>query len=98
MGQGSLKQKMSNMISNLSDRVKAAEIEKSPTGEFPSVSPSTWTNARNRVRHKSTLISDQHVSTAVRRKVAWRMMELHLKMSLQMECSTCSDKDQAHHL
>ena len=47
-GQGSLNQQMSHtmdLLSDLSNRVTLAEIQKSPREESPSVSPSTWTTA-----------------------------------------------------
>ena len=95
--QGSLKQQMSHMmglLSALSDRIKAAETQKSPREESFPVSPSTSTTARTRVRCLSTPTSDHHMSAAVRRKVAKRMREFHLPKEISSDRGLDSDEDQ----
>ena len=79
--QGIMMQQMSHMMDlllDLSNRVKAAEAQKSSREASPLASPSTQQTARRRVRHQSTLTSDHQVSAAVKRKVARRMRELPL--------------------
>ena len=96
-GQRSLKQQMIRMIDLLSDLshwVKAATTQKMSRDEYPSVIPSTQTTARTRVWCQSTLISDQHVSAAVRRKVDRRMRELHLPKEMSSDGGLESDEDQ----
>ena len=70
--------RMMGLISVLSDRVNAAETQKSPREESPSVSPSNRTTARTRVWSHPSPTSGHHMSASVRREVAQRMRELHL--------------------
>ena len=79
--QGIIMQQMNHVMDlflEISDRVKAAETQRSSWEESPPGSPSTQHTARRRVRCQSTPTSHQQVSSAAKRKVAWRMRELHL--------------------
>ena len=87
-------QQMSNMMDLLLDYsywVKAAKTKRNPWEESPSASPSTWDTAIRRVHRQSTPTRDQQVFLAARRKVAWRIRELHLTKEM---ASDEGDEDQ----
>ena len=84
---------MMDLLLDLSDRVKAAETQKSSQEESSPASPSTQRTARW-VWHQSTPTNVQQVSTAVRMKVARRMRELPLGKEMASDKGLDNDEDQ----